>query len=178
MTKGVRTPVWASKTLDRGPGTKGRTEILLAGDAVRFTTSGGAKVKIQAKDCATGGIFQQEVENETGAPTVATHTLAPGAHYYKNPYTGKLNIGNGAGFVAKDSAQVAKRLSQSDTASVWEIASGGRMGFVTGEDGVELTAGPTSCVQDCQARNRVQGSLPVTDPAFSSVDSDGFQPAL
>ena len=174
MTAGVRTPVWASETLDRAPGNRGRTEILFAGEHVRLTTSGNAKVKIQAKDCATGGVFQQEVETESGAPTVATHTLAPGAHYYVNPYTGKLNIGDGRGYVAKDSAQVARRLSQTDTVSVWEITSGGRMGFVTGEDAVELSAGSTSCVQDCQAQNRVRGSLPVTDPAFQDVDGDGF----
>jgi hypothetical protein len=174
MTNGVRTPVWAAKTLDRAPGTKGRTEILFAGEHVRLTTSGGAKVKIQAKDCATGGVFQQEVETESGAPTVATHVLAPGAFYYLNPYTGKLNVGNGLGYVAKDSAQVATRLSQTDTVSVWRIASGGRMGFVTGEDSVELSAGSSSCVQDCQAQNRIRGSVPVTDPAFSSVDDDGF----
>jgi len=170
----ARTPVWASKTLDRGPGTKGRTEVLFAGEHVRLTTSGGLKVKVQAKDCATGGVFQQEAETENGAPVVATHRLAAGAFYYVNPYTTKLNIGNGAGYVAKDSAQVAKRLSQTDTTSVWEITSGGRMGFVTGEDAVELSAGSTSCVQDCQAQNRVRGSLPVTDPAFQDVNGDAF----
>ena len=176
MTPGVRTPVWAAKTLSVGPGTKGRTELLLAGDHVRLTTSGGVTVKVQAKDCATGGVFQQEAESERGAPTVATHVLAAGMYYYVNPYTGKLNIGNGAGFVAKDSAQVAQRLSQTDGASVWQIASGGRMGFVTGEDGVELSTGATSCVQDCQAQNRVRGSLPVTDPAFSDTGADSFVP--
>ena len=171
----TRTPVWASKTLNRVPGDRGRTEILFAGEHVRLTTSGGAKVKIQAKDCATGGVFQQEAETESGAPTVATHVLASGAYYYVNPYTGKLNVGNGAGYVAKDSAQVAKRLSQTDTTSVWEIASGGRMGFVTGEDAVELSAGSSSCVQDCQAQNRIRGSVPVTDPAFLDVDGSGFE---
>ena len=170
----TRTPVWASKTLDRAPGTKGRTELRLVGEHVRLITSGNAKVKVQAKDCATGGVFQQEVETESTAPTTATHVLAPGAFYYVNPWTGKLNVGNGAGYVAKDSAQVARRLSQTDTSSVWEIASGGRMGFVTGEDAVELSAGSSVCVQDCQAQNRVRGSLPVTDPAFMDVDGSGF----
>ena len=170
----ARTPVWASKRLDRAPGTKGRTELRLVGEHVRLITSGNAKVKVQAKDCATGGVFQQEVETESTAPTVATHVLAPGAFYYVNPWTGKLNLGNGAGYVAKDSAQVAKRLSQTDTTSVWEIASGGRLGFVTGEDAVELSAGSSVCVQDCQAQNRVRGSLPVTDPAFLDVDGSGF----
>ena len=41
------------------------------------------------------------------------------------------------------------------------------MGGVLGEDAVELSAGATSCVQDCQAQNQIRGSLPVTDPAFS-----------
>ena len=91
-----------------------------------------------------------------------------------NPYTTKLNVGNGAGYVAKDSAQVATRLSQTDTTSVWQITSGGRMGFVTGEDAVELSAGSSNCVQDCQAQNRVRGSLPVTDPAFQDINDDAF----
>ena len=120
----TRTTVWASKTLDRGPGTKGRSEISLTGDSLRVLVSGNIKVKVQAKDCATGGVFQQEVETDNGSPVVATHVLAPGAYFYVNPYTSKLNVGNGAGFVAKDSPQVAKRLSQTDSTSVWEISSG------------------------------------------------------
>ena len=168
MTPGVRTPVWASKTLDRAPGTKGRTEILFAGEHVRLTTSGSAKVKIQAKDCATGGIFQQEVESETPtAPVVFTHTLAPGMSYFVNPYTNKINFGNGGNFRGKDSPQVATKLSQGGDVAVWSVASGGRMGGVLGEDAVELGAGATACVSDCQAQNQVRGSLPVTDPAFS-----------
>jgi hypothetical protein len=67
----------------------------------------------------------------------------------------------------KDSPQVATRLSQTDTVSTWSVASGGRMGGVLGEDAVELSAGATSCVQDCQVQNRIRGSLQVTDPAFS-----------
>jgi hypothetical protein len=39
------------------------------------------------------------------------------------------------------------------------------MGGVLGEDAIELSAGATNCTSDCQARNRVQGSLPVpADP--------------
>jgi hypothetical protein len=123
-------------------------------------------VKIQAKDYAQGGIFQQEVES-TKAVTV-THTLADNMFYFVNPYTGKLNFGDGTDFRGKDSAQVATRLSQTDKVSVWRIEPGGRMGQVLGEDAVELSAGPTNCVTDCQAQNRVRGALPVTDPAYSS----------
>src|SRR4051794_33199453 len=124
----------------------------------------GAKMKIQAKDCAQGGIFQ--MEPEAPAAVTITHTLAAGMFYFVNPFTQKVNLGNGTIFRAKDSPQVATRLSQTDTQTVWSVASGGRMGGVLGEDAVELSAGASNCVQDCQAQNRVRGSLPVTDPAF------------
>jgi hypothetical protein len=83
---------------------------------------------------------------------------------------GKRNVGTGAGDVAEASAQVAERLSRTETTSVWEIASGGRMGLRHREDAVEPSAGSSVCVQDSQAQDRVRGSLPVTDPAFLAVD--------
>jgi len=166
MTPGVRTPVWASKTLDLGAAFKSEVEVRTDGpDLVMLSRGGAGKVKIQAKDCATGGVFQQETE--TGRAVTATHTLAPGMFFYTNPYTGKINLGNGTDFRGKDSPQVATRKALSDTVSVWEVASGGRMGYVTGEDAVELSSGASTCVQDCQAQNRLRGSVDVTDPAYS-----------
>jgi hypothetical protein len=167
MTPGVRTPVWESKTLDLGPVLRSDVEVRVDGvDLVVLSRGRSAKVKVQAKDCATGGIFQQEAEAATAV--TATHTLAAGMYYYVNPYTGKLNFGNGTDFRGKDSAQVATRQSQTTTSAVWRIEPGGRMGQVLGEDAVEASAGPTVCVTDCQAQNQVRGSLPVTDPAYSS----------
>ena len=168
MTSGVRTPVFASKTVDLGAVLTKDVDARVDGPDLAILSRGGsAKVKIQAKDCATGGIIQQEVESETTTkPVVFTHTLAPGLAYFTNPYTGKINFGNGAVFRGKDSPQGATRLSQSATVAVWSVASGGRMGGVLGEDAVELSAGATPCVSDCQAQNQVRGSLPVTDPAF------------
>ena len=107
------------------------------------------------------------MEPEAPSAVTITHTLAPGISYFVNPYTGKVNFGNGTRFRGKDSPQVATRLSQTDTQTTWSVASGGRMGGVFGEDAVELSAGATNCVEDCQAQNRIRGSLPVTDPAFS-----------
>jgi hypothetical protein len=167
LTDGVRTPIWASKTLSLGPVLRTDTDVRTdgAGGLTILTRGKAGKVKIQAKDCATGGIFQQEVE--AGAPVTATHTLAPNMYYFVNPYTGKVNFGDGSRFRGKDSPQVATKLSQTDRVTTWQIASGGRMGQVLGEDAVELSAGATNCVTDCQAQNQIQGSLPVTDPAFS-----------
>ncbi len=90
----------------------------------------------------------------------------------------RVNIGNNLSpdFVARDSAQVAVRVPQRgcNTAapvtpsvqhcggvSVWDVASGGRMGFVSGEDAVEVANPATDCVQDCQGQNQVRGRLAV-----------------
>ncbi|MCW2605932.1 MAG: hypothetical protein JWO60_625 [Frankiales bacterium] len=162
----ARTPVWESKTLSLGPVLRGEVEVRTDGTDLTVLSRGSAgKVKVQAKDCATGGIFQQEVE--TAAPVTATHTLAANMYYFTNPYTNKINFGDGTDVRGKDSPQAATKTSQSERVTTWSIASGGRMGQVLGEDAVELSAGATVCVQDCQAQNRLRGSVPVTDPAFS-----------
>ena len=137
---------------------------------VTFSTAAG-KLKVQAKDAPQGGIFQ--MEQEFGTPVEYTHTLGAGVFYFVNEFTGKVNFGNGVPadathqmLLGKDSPQVATKLAQSATVSRWSVTSGGRMGGVLGEDAIELSAGATSCTSDCQARNRVQGSLPVPeDPA-------------
>lgn len=134
-----------------------------------FTTAAG-KLKIQAKDGAQGGIFQ--MEPEFAAPVELVHTLGPGLYYFVNQYTGKINFGNGVDAVpsganahqmllGKDSPQVATKTYQDATVTRWTVASGGRMGGVLGEDAVELSAGATNCTSQCQAQNRINGSLPV-----------------
>jgi hypothetical protein len=50
--------------------------------------------------------------------------------------------------------------------SIWDVASGGRMGFVTGEDAVEVANPPTDCDEDCQAQNQVRGRLTVLGHPF------------
>jgi hypothetical protein len=90
--------------------------------------------------------------------------------------TTRVNIANdfSRNFVLRDSSQVATRITQSDcntadpvtpsvahcgSVSVWDVASGGRLGFVTGEDATEVANPPTVCTQNCQAQNRVRGRL-------------------
>ena len=51
--------------------------------------------------------------------------------------------------------------------SQWKVASGGRMGWVTGEDATEVAPPATNCVSNCQAQNRVRGGAVVLgSPAF------------
>ncbi|OIH96183.1 hypothetical protein [Curtobacterium sp. MCBA15_001] len=134
-----------------------------------FGTSAG-KLKVQAKDGAQGGVFQ--METEFAAPVSFTHTLGTGLFYFTNPYTGKINFGDGTPAVAggsdahqmllgKDSPQVATKTSQTATTTTWTVQPGGRMGGVLGEDAVELSQGATNCTSDCQAQNQIRGSLPV-----------------
>lgn len=139
---------------------------------VLFSTSQG-KFKIQAKDGAQGGIFQ--MESEFAGPVEFTHTLGAGLFYFVNSYTGKVNFGSGVDAVSsaqdpanahqmllgKDSPQVATKTSQTGTVTTWTVQPGGRLGGVLGEDSIELSQGATNCTSQCQAQNRIRGSLPV-----------------
>ncbi|MGE0740503.1 MAG: hypothetical protein AB7O98_04110 [Hyphomonadaceae bacterium] len=94
----------------------------------------------------------------------------------------RINIGTDASrrFVARDSAQVAERVDEPSCVneietrtgeveevlhcgrvSRWDVASGGRMGFVSGEDAVEVAPGATDCTRRCQAQNRTRGAAVV-----------------
>ena len=199
ITGGVRTPVFASKVPDhRGLSLNSPVSVQVTGsDLVLAATGTGLAMKIQAKDCAQGGIFQMEPERADGTRTSIVHTLAQSSttglspFYFDNPFfrarlgeflgsdctsvttgppsrfcvkvTPRVNIANdtSADFVARDSAQVATLVNQSGRSSRWSVASGGRMGFVSGEDAVEVANPPTTCVQNCQAQNRVRGRLVV-----------------
>jgi hypothetical protein len=164
------TVVFASKvpTLSAAQLSRVRIEQLRLRDdtlVVLFSTAAG-KLKVQAKDAPQGGIFQ--MEQEFGGPVEYTHTLGAGVFYFVNEFTGKINFGDGVAgdathqmLLGKDSPQVATKLQQTATTSRWSVASGGRMGGVLGEDAIELSSGATNCTTDCQARNRIQGSVPV-----------------
>ena len=107
-------------------------------------------MKIQAKDCAQGGIFQMEPERADGTPTVFTHRLAPGTFYFDNPnfrarigttvpfvtdtgqtiqmpVTARVNFANDVSpkFVGRDSAQVATRISQPGCTNAFGTHCGG-----------------------------------------------------
>ncbi|PYY43033.1 hypothetical protein DEJ03_13680 [Curtobacterium sp. MCLR17_043] len=149
---------------------------------VAIFSTGAGKLKVQAKDGAQGGIFQ--METEFAGPVTFTHTLGAGLFYFTNPYTGKINFGDGMAAVSagsgahqmllgKDSPQVATKTSQTTTTTTWTVQPGGRLGGVLGEDAVELSQGATNCTSDCQAQNQIRGSLPVppdpVDPTPLSV---------
>jgi hypothetical protein len=111
--------------------------------------------------------------------------------------TPRVNIGNDISpkFAVRDSAQVATRVPQPECGpdftnnlglnetrdhcggmSIWDVASGGRMGMVTGEDATEVANPPTNCTRQCQAQNRVRGRLAVLGHPFPVAAASRLAP--
>jgi hypothetical protein len=135
ITGGTATPVFESKLPDhRGLVLLNDVSIELSSSAdMVLTRSGpGLTMKIQAKDCANGGIFQMEVARADETKTVFTHILAPSAFYFDNrnfrdregdviaykdttiKVSARVNFGNDYSrkFVGRDSAQFADRVNE------------------------------------------------------------------
>lgn len=132
ITGGIPTPVFASKMPDhRGLVLTSNVDLELEGpDLVLMRQGPSLAMKIQAKDCAQGGIFQMEVERSDQSRTLFTHVLASSAFYFDNPnfraregdslpykdttvtVTARVNFANDASekFVGRDSPQVADRI--------------------------------------------------------------------
>jgi hypothetical protein len=225
ITGGVPTPVFASKLPDhRGLSLTSDLALALNNTDIQIQRTGpGLSMKIQALDCAIGGLFQMEVERLDGTPTLFTHVLAKStnpsltAFYFDNrnfrnregdvvPFkdatitvTPRVNFGNNFSpkFVGRDSPQVATRRSEPGCVnqiatrfpatptvtlrhcggvSRWDVASGGRMGQIMGEDAVEVAPPPTVCVQNCQAQNRVRGRAVVLGFPFPVDQADQLKP--
>ncbi len=213
ITGGRFTPVFASKIPNhRGLILSSAISVELDDEELSLQRTGtGVSMKIQAKDCAQGGIFQMEPQRSDGTATRITHRLAtsltPGLtpFYFDNPnfrarigqflgsactsvttgppsqfcvrVAARVNIANGLSprFVARDSAQVATRVVQPEcntrtpitpsvqhcgAVSIWDVASGGRMGFVTGEDSVEVANPP----------DELRPGLPGAEPGPRTAD--------
>jgi len=133
ITGGRATPVFDSKLPDhRGLflNSAVRVELSDSADIVLTRTGPGLTMKIQAKDCANGGIFQMEVARADETKTVFTHKLAQSAFYFDNrnfrnregdvvdfkdttlTVTPRINFGNdySGKFVGRDSPQFADRI--------------------------------------------------------------------
>jgi hypothetical protein len=82
--------VFASKSPDlRGAALTSAITVDNNGGTLNLTRSGsGVTIKIQAVDCASGGIFQLEGERADGTSTDFTHVLGPNVFYFNNPRFG------------------------------------------------------------------------------------------
>lgn len=133
LTGGRATPVFESKMPDhRGLVLNSAVTVEFDEGNILLSRSGpGVKMKLTAKDCATGGIFQMEVERTDDTKTVFTHKLADSAFYFDNRnfrnregdtvafkdttlvVAARVNFGNDYSrkFVGRDSAQFADRIT-------------------------------------------------------------------
>lgn len=147
ITGGVPTPVFASKMPDhRGLVLTSSVDLELDGpDLVLMRQGRGLVMKIQAKDCAQGGIFQMEVERADQSRTLFTHVLADPAFYFDNPrfraregdsvpykdttvtVSARINFANdvSAKFVGRDSPQVADRVPHDTCTNSIRTRTGG-----------------------------------------------------
>jgi len=134
------TVIFSEKTPLHGP-ILTRTDRLRndKGDLVliRTTNDGSVGVKIQAKDCAQGGVFQMEIARDDNRVTRFRHVLGAETFYYDNPnfraregevitfsnsagqtqnitITPRVNFGSdtSARLVGRDSSQAATRVNQ------------------------------------------------------------------
>jgi hypothetical protein len=131
------TVVFASKMPQIGAVLTGGIDVRLdrAGDMRMERSGGGQDMKIQAKNCSMGGLFQMEAE----PGTTFTHQLGADFSYNGPAGTGRLCFTNGD-FASYESPELATRTAPADglgTTSTWQVSSGGRMGYVVGEDAVE-----------------------------------------
>jgi hypothetical protein len=219
MTGGRRIVAFAGKVPDhRGLSLSSSMSVRLKDDGLEIQRTGaGVSMKIQAKNCAQGGLFQMEPERADGTATRIVHTLGPDAFYYDNPnfraregdvvpykdttatVSARVNLGSdlASKFVGRDSPQVATRVAPGTCltaipaprrpggvqtvdhcggVSVWDVASGGRMGGVFGEDATEVAPPATTCTEDCQAQNQVRGEAVNLGFPFPVPAANRFSP--
>lgn len=147
MTTDEDVVVFEKKEPLHGETLDGAMELRLkeGGVIVERTSSVGLDVKIQSKNCTQGGIFQMEPESDSQSEITVHHVLGPGFDYHYDDQ-GRVLLSNGPHepthdyVIARESpefATLASDLQEGDTTSKWDIQSGGRAGFVAGEDATE-----------------------------------------
>ena len=132
--------VFTSKLPQHGDVLNGDLSVEVSAESVVLERAGARQdMKIQAKDCAQGGLFQMEPE----PGVVETNTLGADYRYLQQTPEGRLCITHVAGlFSAYDSPELATLISNTATQASWDVQAGGRVGFVVGEDAVEGGCNP------------------------------------
>ena len=234
ITGGRRTVVFTAKMPDHGRlFLSSDVSVEISKEALVIQRMGsGLSMKIQAKDCANGGIFQIEPARADGTTTRFTHVLAGDVFYFDNPnvrnrlgeripcsgvlrdgtpvvcvganpdgtvtVTPQINFANdfSTNFVGRDSPQVATLVSFPECTnnipnpfhpgtvihcggvSQWDVASGGRMGQVMGEDATEIAPKAQRCTANCTAQDQVQGKAVVVGFPFPVSDAVRLKPRV
>jgi hypothetical protein len=133
---GGRQVLFASKVPNHGRTLDSALSMRIAAEGLVLERNGGGQdMKIQAKDCHQGGVFQMEPE----PGTTYTHTLGVPSYTGVSPLAASrlcFRTPQG-GWTGYDSPELAVLDAFTDKTSDWTVQSGGRLGMVIGEDAVE-----------------------------------------
>jgi hypothetical protein len=134
-----RTTIFTSKVPNHGKTLTSPLSLEINAESLVLQRSGGGQsMKIQAKDCHQGGLFQMEPQ----PGTTEVNTLGTGWHYTgRAPGSSRLCISNGR-ISAYDSPELASLISFTAQQARWNVQAGGRIGFVIGEDAVQAGCRP------------------------------------
>jgi hypothetical protein len=134
-----RTVIFESKVPNHGDTLTSPMRLVLGNESVVLERSGSFQdMKIQAKDCHQGGLFQ--LEPQPG--TTETNTLGPDFVYTgQPPGASRLCFTNGR-FSGYDSPEAATLVSFTARTATWNVAAGGRIGMVIGEDAIQGGCSP------------------------------------
>ena len=133
----ARTTIFASKVPQHGDVLNRALQLRLNSEQLVLERAGARQdMKIQAKNCNQGGIFQMEPE----PATTEVNTLAAGFTYFRrDAVSGRLFFTNGR-ILGYDSPELAQLLSNTPAIARWRVQDGGRIGMVLGEDAHEALA--------------------------------------
>ena len=121
----------------------------------------GQDMKTQAKDSQQGGLYQMEPE----PGTMESDTLGPDLTYTSQaPGDERLCFTNGR-FAGYDRPELATLVSNTEKVATWQVASGGRIGMVIGEDALVGDVAHTLLLRglvsaDSALRGAVHGTAP------------------
>lgn len=141
----------------------------------------GIDMKIQAKDCSQGGIFQMEPDQTIEVE----HQLGPNFVYCLDALNRVLVVSTSNPFVGRESPETANLSSplpietiKGKSVSRWLIQGGGRMGMVTGEDALEpLATDAPPCASGSSTPSPSPSPSPGASPSPSPSPSPGASPS-
>ena len=132
ITGGKRTRVFVSQTPQLKADLTGNIELRFQRERVRLTRAGrGAKMKVDAKDCSQGDIF----DLESDFPIRIVHVLDAAFHYYTDK-AGRTMFTNGK-VIGRESPDLAKLISRTSRTSQWQLERGGNVDATFGQDALQ-----------------------------------------
>jgi hypothetical protein len=129
VTGGRRTRVFVSQTPQLSADLTSNLSLEISEERVKLIRAGrGAKLKVDAKDCTQGDIF----DIESNYPIKVVHVLDPAFRYFKDA-TGRLMFTNGK-VIGREGPELSRLISNTTRTSQWQLQAGGNVDAIFGQD--------------------------------------------